>query len=222
MQAPADDTARKKKRRLIYMLVGVLVFIFVILPAAALTGLWITERQKRAQEPPRVEVPNVIGQDLQSVESLLKGRGLGVRVNAMRADTGGRPGVVLDQVPLGGEKVPVNYVVSVVVSGPPERFRAQTPPEGAPAPSDAIVVTVDGEGAIRISAGGGKAGAVESVEGLRARLERLIGGRGGGRGARAVTVRAAPALRYDVVKRVVDAAKSAGAYPVGLEMEGTK
>ena len=91
MQADAtiDSERKRRRKRIIYLLVGVAVFIWIILPAAALIGLWVTERQKRAQEPPRVEVPNVIGQDLQGIESLLKGRGLGVRVNAMRADTGG-------------------------------------------------------------------------------------------------------------------------------------
>lgn len=204
------------------MLVGALVFIFVILPAAALTGLWVTERQKRAQEPPRVEVPNVVGQDLQGVESLLKGRRLGLRVNAMRADTGERPGVVLDQVPLGGEKVPVNYVVGVVVSGPPERFQTQIPHEGAPAQSASIVVSVDERGLIKISRDGGEMEAVEDVEGLRDRLGQLIGERGTGSAGKAITVKAPPGLKYGDVKRVVDAAKSAGAYPIGLETGETK
>lgn len=225
MQAPAvidSERQRKRKRRLIYLLAGVLVFVFIILPAAALTGLWITERQKRAQEPQQVEVPNLIGQDYKSVESLLKGVGLSVRVNAMRADTGERPGVVLDQVPLGGNRVPVNYVVGVVVSGPPERFKAQIPPEGVPAQAASIIVSVDERGVISISVDGGGAEAVDNVGELRARLEQLIRERGAERSGRAVTVKASPKLKYEDVRKVVGAAKGAGAYPVGLETGETK
>ena len=75
---------------------------------------------------------------------------------------------------------------------------------------------------IRISVDGGEAEAVESVEGLSERLKQLIDERGAGRSSRAVTVKASPELKYGDVKRVVDAAKSAGAYPVGLETGGTK
>jgi eukaryotic-like serine/threonine-protein kinase len=114
-----DAKAKRRKRLLIYALVGVLVFVFVILPAAALTGLWITERQKRAQRPPRVEVPNVVGQDYRSGQAVLEAKGLKMQINATRWDKNQPVGIIIDQNPLAGESVEVGRSVGVSVGGKP-------------------------------------------------------------------------------------------------------
>lgn len=118
---PADGDAKKKRRKrlLIYALVGVLVFVFVILPAALLTGLWITERQKRAEEPPRVKVPNVVGRDYRSGQVVLEAQGLKMQINATRWDQNQPVGIIIDQNPLAGESVEVGHSVGVSVGGKP-------------------------------------------------------------------------------------------------------
>ena len=124
MQADVTiDTERKRRRKkIIYLLVGVAVFIWIILPAAALTGLWVTERVKRAQEPPRVTVPNVVGQDWRRGEALLREKGLRMLVLAARDDQNQPHGVIIDQSPTPGESVVVNYTVGVSVGGRPGEF----------------------------------------------------------------------------------------------------
>lgn len=113
----ADTThgSKRKKRLLITLLISFAVFIFVVLPAAALTGLWLSERQKRAERPSQVTVPNVVGQDYRKAEAMLKERGLGIRVLARRSDQNQRMDVVLYQVPFGGESVNVGYTIGVTL-----------------------------------------------------------------------------------------------------------
>lgn len=113
----ADTThgSKRKKRLLITLLISFAVFIFVVLPATALTGLWLSERQKRAERPPQVTVPNVVGQDYRKAEAMLKERGLGIRVLARRSDQNQPMDVVLDQVPFGGASVDVGYTIGVTV-----------------------------------------------------------------------------------------------------------
>lgn len=98
---------------------GLLISVFIILPAAALTGLWTSVRQERAQRPPQVIVPNVIGQDYRQGESLLGVKGLRMRVLATRSDQNQPTGIILDQSPLGGESVEAKHVVGVTVGGSP-------------------------------------------------------------------------------------------------------
>jgi eukaryotic-like serine/threonine-protein kinase len=109
----------KKKKWLIYALIGALVFVFIIIPAAAFTGLWITERQKRAERPPRVEVPNVVGRDYRSGQSALEAKGLKMQINATRWDQNQPVGIIIDQNPLAGESVEVGHSVGVSVGGKP-------------------------------------------------------------------------------------------------------
>lgn len=113
----ADTThgSKHKKRLLITLLISFAVFIFVVLPATALTGLWLSERQKRAERPPQVTVPNVVGQDYRKAEAMLKERGLGIRVLARRSDQNQPMDVVLYQVPYGGESVDVGYMIGVTL-----------------------------------------------------------------------------------------------------------
>lgn len=116
---PSGDRSSKKKKRLIYALIGVLVFVFIIIPAALLTGLWITERQKRAERPPRVEVPNVVGQDYKSGQAVLEAKGLKMQINATRWDQNQPVGVIIFQNPAAGESVEVGQTVGVSVGGKP-------------------------------------------------------------------------------------------------------
>lgn len=115
----SGDRSSKKKKRLIYALIGALVFVFIIIPAALLTGLWITERQKRAERPPRVEVPNVVGRDYRSGQVVLEAQGLKMQINATRWDKNQPVGIIIDQNPLAGESVEVGHTVGVSVGGKP-------------------------------------------------------------------------------------------------------
>jgi beta-lactam-binding protein with PASTA domain len=114
-----DAKAKRRKKLLIYVLVGVLVVVFIIIPAALLTGLWITERQKRAEEPPRVRVPNVVGRDYRSGQVVLEAQGLKMQINATRWDKNQPVGIIIDQTPLAGESVEVGHSVGVSVGGKP-------------------------------------------------------------------------------------------------------
>lgn len=117
MQTASNAESKRKKKLLIYLLIGFLVFVFIIIPAVALTGLWISVRQERASRPPRVAVPNVIGQEYRKGESLLKEKGLKMQVNAVRWDQNQPVGVILDQNPLAGENIVVGQTVTVIIGG---------------------------------------------------------------------------------------------------------
>jgi beta-lactam-binding protein with PASTA domain len=127
MQDPSRLT-KKKKRQLIYALVGVLVFLFIILPAAGLTTIVVLERRERARRPPQVTVPNVIGQDYRAAETVLKARGLKMSVLAARWDQDQPVGIIIDQTPLGGESVDVGHDVGVTVGGRPGQQFGQPRP----------------------------------------------------------------------------------------------
>lgn len=112
---------KRKKKLLVAVLVGVFVFVWIILPAGFLTGLWLSERQKRAERSSQVKVPNVIGQDYRNAEAMLKEKGLRMRVLAKRSDQNQPVDIILDQVPFGGENVDLGYAVGVTIGTlPPE------------------------------------------------------------------------------------------------------
>jgi len=82
---------------------------------------WLSERQKRAERPPQVTVPNVVGQDYRKAEAMLKEKGLRMRVLAKRSDQNQPVDIILDQVPLVGENVDLGYAVGVTIGTlPPE------------------------------------------------------------------------------------------------------
>ncbi len=114
-----DAKAKRRKKLLIYLLVGVLVVVFIIIPAALLTGLWITERQKRAERPPQVKVPNVVGQEYRSGQAVLEANGLKMQILPPRWDRERPAGIIIDQNPLAGESVEVGHIVTVSVGGKP-------------------------------------------------------------------------------------------------------
>jgi beta-lactam-binding protein with PASTA domain len=101
------------------LVVGALIFIFIVLPAGFLAGLWISVRQEKAQRSPQVKVPNVIGQDYRKGEAILKERGLRMRVLAKRSDQNQPVDIILDQIPFGGENVDLGYAVGVTIGSLP-------------------------------------------------------------------------------------------------------
>src|SRR5215217_7610727 len=112
-----DTKSKRKKRLLIYALVGVLIFVFIILPAACLTGLLVSVRQEKAARPLKVTVPNIVGQDYRLGESILEEKGLKMRVLATRWDQNQPIGVIIDQSPAASENVEVRHSVGVTVGG---------------------------------------------------------------------------------------------------------
>lgn len=118
-ETPTSEDLKRRRRRLIRVIIAAAVFVFIILPAAFLTGLWITERQKRAEEPPRVRVPNVVGRDYRSGQAVLEAQGLKMHINAPRWDQNQPVGIIIDQNPLAGESVEVGHSVGVSVGGKP-------------------------------------------------------------------------------------------------------
>jgi beta-lactam-binding protein with PASTA domain len=121
LEPNTNHRSKWSKKLLISLLIGTFLFIFFIVPAGFLTGLWLSERQKRAERPPQVKVPNVIGQDYRKAEAMLKEKGLRMRVLAKRSDQNQPVDIILDQVPFGGENVDTGYAVGVTIGGlPPE------------------------------------------------------------------------------------------------------
>lgn len=105
----------RNTKLLICLLVGFFVFTSIVVPGAFLTGVWLSERQKKAERPPQVKVPNVIGQDFRAAEVMLKEKGLGMRVLARRSDQNQPMDIVLDQTPFGGENVDVGHTIEVTL-----------------------------------------------------------------------------------------------------------
>src|SRR5687768_13766935 len=99
VQSNATDESKRKKKLLIYLAIGILIFVFIVIPSVTLTGLWISVRQKRSERPPQVKVPNVVGQDYRKAEAMLKEKGLGMQVLATRSDQNQPLDIILDQVP---------------------------------------------------------------------------------------------------------------------------
>lgn len=101
----------------------------------------------------------------------------------------------------------------------PPRFQATVPParESTTEPSGQIIVSVSERGEIRLN--GHEAGTTGDTDQLRAKLEQFLRERAGQHPGKAVFVRAHRNLSYAEVAKVIDAAKRAGADPVGLQAE---
>jgi biopolymer transport protein ExbD len=82
-----------------------------------------------------------------------------------------------------------------------------------------LIVTVDEGGRILISAGGAGEEAVADAEQLRARLEQLVRERRGRGLGGAVFVKTYPRVKYAEVVKIIEAARRAGADPVGLRLD---
>src|ERR1700755_321089 len=119
MEDEVRRDAKKKRRLLIWVLIGVAVFIFIILPVCFLAGLTIVIYQETANRTPTVVVPNVVGQEYRKGELLLKEKGVRMRVLAARSDQNQPVGIILFQPPPAGESVAVNHIVAVTIGGDP-------------------------------------------------------------------------------------------------------
>lgn len=119
MQERLANSDLKRRKRVIHALIALAIVVFIIIPAALLTGLWITERQKRAERPPQVKVPNVVGRDYRSGQAVLEAQGLKMQINATRWDKNQPVGIIIDQNPLAGESVEVGHSIGVSVGGKP-------------------------------------------------------------------------------------------------------
>lgn len=119
MRPSTNHESKRKIELVIGLVVGILIFTCIVLPGTALTGLWLSERQKRAERSPQVKVPNVIGQDYRKGEAMLKEKGLGIRVLAQRSDQSQPVDIILDQSPFAGESVNLGYTVGVTVGRRP-------------------------------------------------------------------------------------------------------
>src|SRR6267142_390623 len=115
VQPNANRESKRKKKLLISLVIGLLIFIFIVFPAGALIGIWISVNQKLAQRPPQVEVPNVVGQDYRKGEAILREKGLRMQVLAERSDQNQPVDIILFQIPGAGESIDLGYPVGVTI-----------------------------------------------------------------------------------------------------------
>jgi biopolymer transport protein ExbD len=104
----------------------------------------------------------------------------------------------------------------------PQRYKAEVPPEisnGSNSP-DEIVVSVDDGGRLKLNSE--EAGTTSDTSQLRAKLEQYFRERGDPYSGRMVFVKASSKLPYTEVTKVVDAAKGAGAEPMGIQVADPK
>jgi beta-lactam-binding protein with PASTA domain len=90
---------------------------FILVPAIALSQLAISVRRERLSRPPQTTVPVVIGLSYKTAQTKLRDANLNLRVLATRYDLPLEPGMVIAQVPQGGERVDCGTVVGVTLSG---------------------------------------------------------------------------------------------------------
>jgi beta-lactam-binding protein with PASTA domain len=89
---------------------------FVVVPAIALSGLYLSVRRERLSRPPQTRVPPIVGLDYKTAESTLHNSKLNIRVLAHRYDPPAEPGTIIFQTPQVGESVDHGTVVGVVIS----------------------------------------------------------------------------------------------------------
>jgi biopolymer transport protein ExbD len=108
-------------------------------------------------------------------------------------------------------------LASIEANKPP-RLKTVIPHKNVAEPDygERLVVMVDDGGALRLNSE--DVGTLGDLSRLRTRLEQAFEGRGGTRPDKTVFVKASPKLKYNEVRKVIDAVKDAGADPVGLEM----
>jgi len=104
----------------------------------------------------------------------------------------------------------------------PQRYKAEVPLAGSNGSNspDETVVSVDDGGKLRLNAE--EVGTTSDTSQLRAKLEQYFRERGERSHSRTVFVKASSKLPYTEVTKVIDAAKSAGAEPVGLKVADPK
>jgi beta-lactam-binding protein with PASTA domain len=92
------------------------LFFFIVLPAIALSGLYLSVRRERLSRPPQTRVPQLIGLDYKTAETTLHNSKLNIRVLAHRYDPPVEPGKILFQTPQAGESVDCGTIVGITVS----------------------------------------------------------------------------------------------------------
>jgi biopolymer transport protein ExbD len=104
----------------------------------------------------------------------------------------------------------------------PPRFSVEvTPSDSAGSNShDGAVVSVDDNGRLKLNSQ--EAGTTNDTSQLRAKLEQYFRERGGNYPGRTVFIKASSKLPYTEVTKIIDAAKDAGANPVGLQVADPK
>ena len=111
---------RGKKPLLIATLTATafVVFVcFIVLPAIALIPLGISVRRERLSRPPQTTVPVVVGLKYKTAQIKLRETNLNIRILAERRDLPLEPGMIIAQMPQGGERVDCGTVIGVTVSG---------------------------------------------------------------------------------------------------------
>lgn len=106
-----------------------------------------------------------------------------------------------------------------IEKGKPPRFKVEYPDDskGHPDLAAGLVITVNESGVVKLNSL--EIGTTEDVNRLRASLEEIFRERGNHHPSRAIQVKASSRLPYSEVAKVAEAAKGAGADPVGLQVE---
>src|SRR2546421_9010859 len=91
-----SESRRRWKSRWFYLLIGLVVFVLLVLPVAALIVLWGTTSRNHMGERSRVAVPNVVGRECRSGELLLKEQGLVMQIRATRPNVNAQAGKIVD------------------------------------------------------------------------------------------------------------------------------
>jgi serine/threonine-protein kinase len=97
------------------------------------SGATPTPLVTRTQEVAMVTVPSVLDRPVDEARSLLQRSGLKLEISEQREASGVEEGIVIEQDPPSGENVPLDSMVSVVVSGP---GRELTMPDVVGRPAD--------------------------------------------------------------------------------------
>lgn len=108
---------RGKQRLLVATLSAIAVVCFIVLPAIALSLLALDIRRERLSRPPQTTVAVVVGLNYKTAEMKLRTANLQIRVLARRHDLSLEPGVIIAQMPQGGERVDCGTVIGVTLSG---------------------------------------------------------------------------------------------------------
>jgi beta-lactam-binding protein with PASTA domain len=108
---------RGKQRLLIATLTAIAVGCFIVLPAIALSLLALDVRRERLSRPPQTSVPVVLGLNYTTAEMKSRNANLNIRVLAKRHYPALEPGLIIDQIPRGGERVDYGTVIGVTMSG---------------------------------------------------------------------------------------------------------
>ena len=107
---------RGKHRLLIATLTAIAVGCFIVVPAIALSLLALDVRRERLSRPPQTTVPVVVGLNYETAQIKLRDANLKIRVLANRHDPNLEPGLIIAQVPQGGERVDCGTVIGVTLS----------------------------------------------------------------------------------------------------------